>query len=134
MRHTDVEKELNDLSVRIIGAGLAVHSELGPGLLESTYEACLQHELTLRGLEAVRQVPIAISYKGLRVETAYRVDLLVNDRVVIEIKSVEALASVFDAQILTYLRLGRFPLGLMLNFNEQHLKDGIRRFVNSHRL
>jgi len=121
----------NELSHKIIGAALVVHSFLGPGLLESVYEIALAHELRESGLEVKRQVPIPIIYKGIRMEGAYRVDLIVDDKVLIEMKSVELMAPVHYAQALTYLRLSGRKLGLLINFNEKSLKTGIHRIVNN---
>lgn len=120
----------NELSRQIIGAAIEVHRELGPGLLESAYEACLCHELALRGTPFERQVPLPVLYKGVKIDCAYRLDILVAELVVIEIKAVESLASIHDAQLLTYLRLSNLWLGLLINFNVEFVKDGIKRLVN----
>lgn len=109
---------------------MRVHSALGPGLLESVYEACLEHELTRSGLSVQRQVPLPVIYGDLRLEAAYRLDLLVENLVVIEIKSVEHVLPVHKAQLLSYLRLGNFRLGYVFNFNVVHLRDGISRIAN----
>jgi GxxExxY protein len=119
----------DEWSKRIIGAAIEVHRHLGPGLLEDAYEECLCHELTLRGIPFVRQFPVPIEYKGLSINNAYRIDVLVADLVVIELKSVEKLAPIHDAQLLTYLRLHARWLGLLINFNVSVLKDGIQRRV-----
>jgi len=116
----------------IIGAAIEVHRLLGPGLLESAYEECLAHELTIRKLEFRRQVPVPVVYKGVKLECGYRIDILVVGRIVVELKSIEAIASVHEATLLTYLRLSRNTLGLLINFNVSILKDGIRRFVLKH--
>jgi len=121
----------NELSYQIVGAALRVHKEFGPGLLESVYEAALKYELIELGLDVKRQLPVSVSYKGINMEAAFRIDLLVNDKVVIEIKSVETLAPVRHAQTLTYLKLSSKKLGLLINFNEQLLKNGIHRLVNN---
>jgi len=121
----------NELSHKIIGAALAVHSFLGPGLLESVYEIALAPELRESGLDVKRQVPVPIVYKGIRMEGAYRVDLMVNDKIIVEMKSVELLAPVHYAQALTYLRLSGKKLGLLINFNEKSLKAGIHRIANN---
>jgi GxxExxY protein len=113
----------------IIGAAIEVHKQLGPGLLESTYEECLCHELHLRGIEFQRQLDLPVIYKGLKLDCGYRIDLLVNDTVVVELKAVEQLLPVHEAQLLTYLHLARKPVGLIINFNVPLLKDGIRRRV-----
>lgn len=116
-------------SKKLIGAAIEVHRNLGPGLLESAYEECLCHELELRGIPFQRQHPVTINYKGITVDAAYRIDILVADLVVIELKSVLKMESVFEAQLLTYLRLYQRWLGLLLNFNVPVLKDGIQRRV-----
>lgn len=108
----------------MIGAAIDVHKALGPGLLERVYEECLAHELALRGSRCRRQVPLDLEYKGLDVGAAYRMDLLVEERVVVEIKAVEQLLPVHQAQLLTYLRVGGHALGLLLNFNVERLPEG----------
>jgi GxxExxY protein len=118
----------------IVGAAIEVHRALGPGLLESVYEECLAMELGLRGIAYARQQPVPLNYKGQRVGTDLRIDLVVNDRVVVELKAVEKLLPVHEAQILTYLRLTQKQIGLLINFNVPLLKDGIRRFLNHHPL
>jgi len=120
---------VNDLTREIIGAGIAVHRELGPGLLESAYQQCMRQELTLRGIPFRREVPIPLEYRGNRLECGYRLDLLVANTVVVEVKAIEALAPIHEAQLLTYLRLGGWNVGLLMNFNVVVLKDGIRRRV-----
>jgi len=119
----------NELTHGIIGAAIEVHRLFGPGLLESAYEECLSRELLLRGLRFERQKPIPVVYKDVKLECGYRVDLLVEGRIVVELKAVEALAPIHEAIILTYLRLSGCPLGLPINFNVPRLKDGIRRFI-----
>jgi len=109
---------------------MQVHTELGPGLLESTYSACLRHELALAGYRAASQVGLPVIYRGTKLELGYRIDLLVEDLVIVEIKSVDAVSPVHQAQLLSYLKLSGKSLGLLINFNVVHLKDGIRRFVN----
>ena len=122
---------LNDLSNRVLEAAIAVHSELGPGLLESTYVACLRHELELRGLRVQSEVPCPVIYRGVKLaEIGYRIDLLVEGELVLEIKAVEAISPVHKAQLLSYLRHSGLRLGLLLNFHTAHLKDGIVRQVN----
>ena len=120
----------NRIGAQIIAAAMAIHSALGPGLLESTYEACLAHEMSKRALRARRQVLIPLRYGDLLVEDAYRIDLLIDDLVALEIKSVETLLPVHRAQLLSYLRLGGFKLGYLLNFNVAHMRDGIVRRAN----
>jgi GxxExxY protein len=121
--------ESRQLTHEIIGTAIQVHPFLGPGLLESAYEECLCHELTLRNLGVQRQVPVPVVYKEVKVECGYRLDLVVEKRVVLELKSIEAFSLVHEAIILTYLRLSGFKIGLSINFNVTILKDGIRRFV-----
>jgi GxxExxY protein len=108
-----------------------VHRELGPGLLESAYEGAFAHELNLRELPHRRQLPMPITYKGAAIDTAYRIDVLVEDRLVVELKAVERILPLYSTQLLTYLRLGRFPLGLLINFNVGKLVDGIERVSNN---
>jgi GxxExxY protein len=122
---------LNKLSNEVIGAAIEVHSDLGPGLLESSYEASLQHELYLRGISSVRQLALPITYKDLVVPDAYRIDLLVEDCLVIELKTVESLLPIHSAQVLTYLKMSNKRLGLLINFHTILLKDGIKRFVHN---
>jgi len=117
----------NPLTERIIGCCIAVHRALGPGLLESAYEQCLCRELEIEGLHFERQVPIRFDYRGTLVECGYRVDLVVCDQVVIELKSVEQFERVHLAQLLTYLKLGEYPMGLLINFNVASLRQGLRR-------
>ncbi len=120
---------INQLTQEIIGAGIAVHRELGPGLLESAYQQCMRQELTLRGIPFRREVPLPLEYRGIRLDAGYRLDLLVADTVVVEVKAIEAIAPIHEAQLLTYLRLGGWNVGLLMNFNVVVLKDGIRRRV-----
>jgi len=114
----------------LIPAALKVHSALGPGLLESVYESCLEHELSSRGLRVQRQEPVEVRYADLHIENAYRIDLLLNALVVVELKAVEIVMSVHKSQLLSYLKLGRYKLGYLLNFNNAHMRDGITRVVN----
>ncbi len=109
---------------------MRVHTELGPGLLESTYTFCLQHELGKAGYPAQVQVPLPVVYDGTKLELGYRIDMLVDDLVIVELKSVDAVNPVHQAQLLSYLKLSGKSLGLLINFNVVHLKDGIQRFVN----
>jgi GxxExxY protein len=121
----------NEISSQIIGAAIEVHKHLGPGLLESSYEACLIHELRECGLEVKSQVLVPVFYKGLEINAGYRVDILVEDRVIIEVKSVEKLDGIHTAQLLTYLRLTELKLGLLINFNSMRLIDGVKRVANN---
>ena len=120
----------NEVSHAVITAAMRVHTELGPGLLESTYTACLQHQLHEAGLRSPAQVGLPVVYHGVKLELGYRMDLLVEELVVVEIKSVEAVSPVHQAQLLSYLKLSGKSLGLLINLNVVHLKDGIKRFVN----
>jgi GxxExxY protein len=120
---------VNVLTKEIIGAAIEVHRHLGPGLLESVYKQCLAKELLLRAIPYHCEWPLPLEYKGLRMNCGYRIDLLVNNTVVVEIKSVEAIAPVHEAQLLTYMRLGGWHVGLLINFNVLALKTGIRRKV-----
>jgi GxxExxY protein len=119
----------NQLTHEIIGAAIEVHRVLGPGLLESAYEECLTQELMTRNLQIERQKPIPLVYKDTRLDCGFRIDLLVEGRVIVELKSVEALAPIHEAIILTYLRLSGCRLGLLINCNVKALKDGVRRFI-----
>ncbi len=121
----------NELTERIIGAAIEVHRHLGPGLLESAYEECLCHELHLNGLRFQRQVSLPVSYKGLRLDCAYRLDLLVEDLVIVEIKAIDELAPIHQAQLLTYLKATGKEVGLLLNFNVPVLKEGIKRVISN---
>jgi GxxExxY protein len=134
-RHGDPEENKNlvlvnqEITGSIIGAAVEVHKVLGPGLLENAYEECLCHELHLRGIAFKRQIPVPVSYKGVKVDCGYRVDLLVSDKVVVELKSVEKLLPVHEAQLLTYLRATGKKVGLLINFNVPVLHRGIIRRV-----
>ena len=121
--------ELNRLTKQIIGAAIEVHRHLGPGLLESAYETCLAYELQQLGLSLERQKALPLIYKEIRLDQGYRIDLLVERRVVVEIKAVEQITPVHKAQVLSYLRFSGCKIGLLLNFNVKLLKDGIRRFM-----
>lgn len=123
------EMELNRMTEQVIGAAIEVHRALGPGLLESAYEECLCRELSLREIPFERQRPLPVEYKGTRLDCGYRLDLLVMGTVVVEIKAVEAIEPIHEAQLLTYLKLGGWKLGLLINFNVPVLKDGIRRRI-----
>ncbi len=121
---------INELTSQIIGAAIEVHRQLGPGLLESAYETCLAYELTKIGFQVEQQKPLPIVYKEIHLDHGYRIDLLVNNLVVVELKAVEQITSVHEAQILSYLRFSRCKVGLLINFNVKLLKDGgIRRFM-----
>jgi GxxExxY protein len=122
-------KECNDkLTERVIGCAIEVHRSLGPGLLESTYEQCLAHELSLQAIPFKLQVPIPIQYKNIKLECGYRLDVLVDSCLVLELKSVEKLLMLHEAQILTYLKLANISTGLLINFNDTRLVKGIKRY------
>ncbi|HEY4691477.1 MAG TPA: GxxExxY protein [Anaerolineae bacterium] len=121
--------KVNEITEAVIGAAIEVHRHLGPGLLESAYEECLCQELTLRKIPFERQRQLPVDYKGLRLDCGYRLDLLVAETVVVEVKAVESLLPIHEAQLLTYLRLGGWRVGLLINFNVPVLKQGIRRRV-----
>jgi GxxExxY protein len=120
----------NQIGTGIVAAAMAVHSALGPGLLESAYELCLTHELSKHGLSVRKQASIPIRYNDLVVENGYRIDVLVSGLVVVELKSIETVMPVHRGQVLSYLRLGGFRLGYLLNFNVAHMREGITRLVN----
>ncbi len=121
----------NEISERIIGCAIAVHKVLGPGLLESAYEECLFYEIFQTGLRVEKQKPLPLIYKEIKLEVGYRIDLIVEKKVLVEIKSVEALNDIHTAQVLTYLKLSGCKLGLLMNFNVLRVKDGIKRLVNN---
>jgi GxxExxY protein len=125
------EGPFNDVSREVIGAAIEVHRHLGPGLLESTYMPCLLHELHARRLEYVAQRLVSVRYKSLPLEASYRIDLMVENLVIVELKSVERLLPVHDSQVLTYLHLTNCPAGLLINFNVPKLTDGIKRLLNT---
>jgi GxxExxY protein len=120
---------LNDLSERIIGCALRVHQGLGPGLLESAYEACLAYELEKAGLKVERQKPMPVSYREVAIDCGYRVDMIVADSVIVELKAIDQIAPMHEAQLLTYLKLSGKRVGLLINFNVKLLKQGIRRLA-----
>lgn len=121
--------KFDDLSHQVIGCALEVHSRLGPGLLESAYEQCMAHELSSRGVPFVTQYALPVEYKGVKIECGYRVDMLVDESLVVELKSVGEIQPVHHAQVLTYMRLAGVKAGLLINFNVEKLKDGLKRFV-----
>lgn len=121
---------LNQISDRIIGAGIRVHKVLGPGLLESAYEACLAFELAELGLEVVRQQPMPVVYRCVRLDCGYRTDLIVESEVIVEVKAVTRLEPIHEAQLISYLKLSDRRLGLLMNFNVRALKNGVRRLVH----
>ncbi len=121
----------NDITKIIIGKAIEVHRALGPGLLESAYQECLFYELQNSGLSVKKEVPMPIIYKDIKLDHGYRIDILVENKIVVELKHVETLTDVHEAQILTYLKLGGYEIGLLINFNEKLLKRGIKRYINS---
>ncbi len=121
--------EFDQLSKRVIGCALEVHRTLGPGLLESTYEQCVAHEVSLAGISFQIQPPLPVEYKGIKLDCGYRIDLLIEGALIVELKSVADLLPIHQAQILTYMKLARIQTGLLINFNVTRLKDGIKRFV-----
>ncbi len=123
---------MDRITEKIIGAAIEVHRALGPGLLESTYEECLCHELHLRKLAFERQVPLPVEYKGVKLDCGYRIDLLVDGAVVVELKAVDWIQPIHKAQLLTYLKLGGWTVGLLINFNVPVLRNGIKRMVNNY--
>lgn len=124
--------ELNALTKKIIGAAIEVHKEIGPGLLESAYEFCLKAELEKQGLSVKTQIDLPLYYKGIPTGKFYRIDMLVEDKVIIELKAVEALLPIHEVQLVTYLKLTNKSIGLLINFNVPVLKDGIKRKINAH--
>ena len=120
---------INEVTGAIVNSAMKVHSLLGPGLLESAYQACLAQELRSRALQVATEVPLPVVYEGRRLEVGYRIDLVVENRVVVEVKSVEAVHPIHQAQLLSYMRLGGVGIGLLINFNVLHLRDGIKRMV-----
>lgn len=121
----------NEISTKIIGCAIEVHKQLGPGLLESTYQHCLFYELQNIGLKVIKERPMSIVYKSIKLDHGYRMDLLVEDKVVVELKTVDNFTDVHFAQVLTYLKLGDYKLGLLINFHVSLLKNGLKRIINS---
>lgn len=122
----------NEISQKIIGAAIEVHKQLGPGLLESTYETCLAYELKQLGLDVKQQIALPVVYKEVKLDAGYRIDLLIENKVIVEIKSVEALADIHTAQLLTYLKLKDLKLGLLINFNSVKVIEGLKRIINGY--
>ena len=129
--NTESRRELDAISYKIIGLAIEVHRELGPGLLESAYQECLFYELINLGLSVEKQKALPIIYKDIKLDHGYRIDLLIENKVVLELKTVESFSDVHFAQILTYLKLGNYPLGLLINFDSKILKNNIKRFINT---
>ena len=126
-----ITADLESLSYKIIGLAIEVHRQLGPGLLESAYQQCLYYEIKKAGLKVEKEITLPIIYKDITLDQGYRIDLLIEDKLVIELKTVESFTSVHFAQILTYLKLGNYPLGLLINYNSKILRNNIKRFINS---
>jgi GxxExxY protein len=116
------------LTSKIIGCAIEVHKELGPGLLERTYLQCFAHEMKLNGIEFIMECALPVKYKGFQLDCGYRIDLLVENKVIVELKAVETIHDIYRAQLLTYMKLTNISTGLLMNFNEERLKDGIQRF------
>ena len=123
--------ELNEISAQVVDAAMKVHTALGPGLLENAYEICLKYELEKRDLRVQQQVALPVMYDGVRIDLGYRLDLLVEDQVIVELKTVDRMIPVHEAQLLSYLKLSNRRLGLLINFNVVHLRTGIKRMVNN---
>ncbi len=128
-----IPADLESLSYKIIGLAIEVHRQLGPGLLESAYQQCLFYEIKKADFKVEKEVTLPIIYKEIKIDHGYRIDLLIEDKLVVELKTVESFNSVHFAQILTYLKLGQYPLGLLINFNSKILKNNIKRFINTAR-
>ena len=121
--------KFDEISNKVIGCAIEVHRSLGPGLLESTYEQCLAREMDLSGMAFKLQSPLPVEYKGIKLDCGYRVDMLIEDKLIVELKSVEKTLPIHEAQILTYMKLANIQVGLLINFNVERLKEGIKRFV-----
>jgi GxxExxY protein len=122
--------DINQLTGKVIGAAIEVHKTLGPGLLESVYEECLCHELTLQKIAFERQKELPVEYKGLKLSLGYRIDILVKEQLILELKACDAIQPIHEAQLLTYLKLSGIKYGLLINFNTTYLKDGLKRLAN----
>jgi len=122
-------RDINDITELVIGAGIEVHRHLGPGLMESAYEECLCEELSLLGIQFERQVALPVLYKGKKLDCGYRMDIVVVNSILVELKAVEKLLPIHQAQLMTYLKLSKLPVGLLMNFNVPVLKDGIKRVI-----
>lgn len=133
LEYHDASMDTESISRAVIGAAMDVHSILGPGLLESTYRACLAHELVLRGLDVQVEYPLPVKYKGLAISVGYRIDVLVEGILIVELKAVERILRVHEAQLLAYLKLSGLEVGLLMNFHVPRLRLGIRRMVNNYR-
>jgi GxxExxY protein len=124
---------INDITHQVIDAAMTVHTALGPGLLERAYEACLIHEIKKKGITIESQVQLPVKYDGVEVDIGYRVDLLVEDKVIVELKSAESISKIHKAQLLSYLKMSNMPVGLLINFNVVHLRNGIIRMANKYK-
>jgi len=133
-QHSDMPSEIERLSKEVVDCFFSVHKELGPGLLEKIYEDALCHEFDLRGLKFQRQMPVAVSYKGKKMPTDYRIDIIVDNTIIVELKAVDRVLPVHEAQILSYMKLTGSPLGLIANFNTTLMEDGIKRVVLTNNL
>ena len=127
-----IPQDIEAMATLAVDAAFSVHKELGPGLLEGAYEACFAHELGLRGVKYQRQLPVPLNYKGKLIEVGFRADIVIEQRLLIELKAVEGIIPVHHAQVITYLKILRLPLGLLINFHEVLVKDGIHRILNLH--
>ena len=132
MKQIIIPRDVEEMATLAVDAAFAVHKELGPGLLESAYEACFAHELDLRSVRYQRQLPVPLTYKGKLIEVGFRAAVIIEQRLLIELKAVEGIIPVHHAQVITYLKILRLPLGLLINFNEVLVKDGIHRILNLH--
>jgi GxxExxY protein len=133
MNRIIIPPEIERLATLAVDAAFAVHTELGPGLLESAYQACFVHELGLRGVAYQKELPVPLNYKGIRIEVGFRADVVIEQKLLIELKAVEQVLPIHKAQVITYLKLMHLPLGLMFNFNEVLIKHGIQRVLNLHK-
>ena len=124
---------MNDLTAKVIGACIEIHRSIGPGLLESAYRECLCYELSQAGLSFQKEVPLPVAYKGIKLDCGYRLDIIVDKRLIVELKAVEKLLPIHEAQLLTYLKITGLQLGLLINFNVPVLKDGIKRIANNYK-
>ena len=132
MKQIMIPRDVEEMATLAVDAAFAVHKELGPGLLESAYEGCFAHELELRDVRYQRQLPVPLNYKGKLIEVGFRADIVIEQRLLIELKAVEGIIPVHHAQVITYLKVLRLPLGLLINFNEVLIKSGLHRILNLH--
>ena len=132
MKQIIIPRDVEEMATLAVDSAFSVHKELGPGLLESAYEACFAHELELRGVKYQRQLPVPLNYKGKLIEVGFRADIVIEQRLLIELKAVEGIIPVHQAQVITYLKILQLPLGLLINFNEVLIKHGIHRILNLH--